>query len=255
MEDHLSPTLRTHAFVSAPLVLPPPYRLVRLRESGDAFNHALGLADASGAGTLVYVGRFDLAEFSVVLEPDEPLRSARRAFYVGMVALTDALRAYAPPNKPVTIDWPDAILIDGGLVGGGRLGWPSAAQEDEPTRWLVFGAMIRTVSVTDTEPGIHPLSSALEQEGFGDAGAVQVTESFSRHLMEVTDHWQSDGFEAVAREYLGRTARERQVRRRIDDNGDLLLHRIDTGNTERCELVTALATPSWFDPQTGGPWP
>lgn len=255
MEAHLSSTFRTPAFVSGPLVLPPPYRLVRLRESGDAFSHALGIADAGGAGTLVYVGRFDLAEFAVVLEPDEPLRSARRAFYAGMVALTDALRAYAPPNKPVTIDWPDAIRIDGGLVGGGRLGWPFAAQEDAPPRWLVFGAMIRTVSVTDAEPGIHPLSSALEQEGFGDAGAVQVTESFSRHLMMVTDLWQSDGFEAVAREYLGRTARERQVSRRIDDNGDLLLHRVDTGSTERCEFVKALAAPSWFDPQTAGPWP
>ena len=114
---------------------------------------------------------------------NEPLRTARRAFYAGMVALTDALRAYAPPNKPVTIDWPDAIRIDGGLVGGGRLGWPSSAKEDEPPPWLVFGAMIRTVAMTDEEPGVHPLASALEQEGFGEAGAVQVTESFARHLM------------------------------------------------------------------------
>ena len=36
------------------------------------------------------MGRFDLAEFAVVLEPDEPLRTARRAFYAGMVALTEA---------------------------------------------------------------------------------------------------------------------------------------------------------------------
>ena len=233
--------------------MPPPYRLVRLRESGDAFSHALCIAEASGAGTLVYVGRFDLAEFAVVLEPAAPLRSARRAFYAGMVALTDALRSYAPPNKPVTIDWPGAIRVDGGLVGGGRLGWPSPAKEDEPPAWLVFGAMIRTVSMADADPGIHPLSSALEQEGFGDAGAVQVTESFSRHLMMATDVWQSEGFDAVAREYLGRMARERQVSRRIDDNGDLLLHRIDTGNSERCDLTQALAAPCWLDPTTGGP--
>jgi len=52
---------------------------------------------------------------------------------------TDALRAYAPPNKSVSIDWPDAIRIDGGLVGGGRLGWPTPAEEDEAPTWLVFG--------------------------------------------------------------------------------------------------------------------
>src|SRR5712671_703039 len=122
----------------AALDLPPLYRLVTLREVGDAFAHAAAIAAQEGAGTLVYVGRFDLAEFAVVLEPDEPLRSARRAFYAGCVALADALAVHAPPEKAVTIDWPDAIRIDGGLVGGGRLGWPRSVKEDEPPPWLVF---------------------------------------------------------------------------------------------------------------------
>lgn len=52
---------------SEPIHLPPPFTLVRLRESHDAFAHAVDLADETGAGTLVYVGRFDLAEFAVVL--------------------------------------------------------------------------------------------------------------------------------------------------------------------------------------------
>ena len=65
-----------------------------------------------------------------------------------------------------TIDWPDAIRVDGGLVGGGRLAWPQGASEDEPPDWLVFGAMIRTVSMGEGEPGLHPLAAALEEEGF-----------------------------------------------------------------------------------------
>src|ERR1700731_5345254 len=108
--------MRTRAFISEPIELPPPFALVRLRESRDAFTHALEGAAEGGAGALVYVGRFDLAEFAVVLEPDEPLRTARRAFYAGMVALTDALRAYAPPNMEVASDWPDTVRIDCGLV-------------------------------------------------------------------------------------------------------------------------------------------
>src|SRR5438128_12616970 len=103
------------------LDLPPLFRLVVLREVGDAFAHATAHAAELGAGTLVYVGRFDLAEFALVLEPDEPLRSARRTFYAGMAALADALAAHAPPEKPMAIDWPDAVSVDGGLVGGGRL--------------------------------------------------------------------------------------------------------------------------------------
>ena len=157
---------RTPHLTAPALTLPPPFTLVTLREVGDAFAHAVSIAEAEGAGTLVYVGRFDLAEFAVVLEPDEPLRTARRAFYAGMAALADALLTYAPPEKPVTIDWPDTVRVDGGLVGGGRLAWPENASEDEPPDWLVFGAMIRTVSISETEAGLHPLSAALAEEGF-----------------------------------------------------------------------------------------
>ncbi|QOZ10563.1 biotin/lipoate--protein ligase family protein [Bradyrhizobium sp. CCBAU 51765] len=233
--------------------MPPPFTLVRLRESGDAFAHACRIAPEAGAGTLVYVGRFDLAEFAVVLEPAEPLRSARRAFYAGMVALTDALSAYAPPSKPITINWPDAVRIDGGLVGGGRMGWPFAADEDAPPPWLVFGAMIRTVAMNDDDPGVHPLASALDQEGFGEAGAAQITESFARHLMLALDGWRVDGFDSVARDYLARMPRERQTVQRIDDRGDVLTRRIRTDRVQRSDLVQALATPSWLDPALGGP--
>jgi len=226
---------------------------VRLRESRDAFAHAIDIAEASGAGTLTYVGRFDLAEFAIVLEPGEPLRTARRAFYAGMVALTDALRAYAPPNKQVAIAWPDAIRVDGGLVGGGRLGWPSSAKEDEPPRWLVFGAMIRTVAMTDREGSVHPLASALDQEGFGEAGAIQVTESFARHLMRALDVWQTDGFDGIAREFLSRLSREPQTTYAIVDNGDLMTRRIRTSITDRHDLRKGLLSPSWLDPELGGP--
>src|ERR1044072_9190412 len=129
------------------LDLPPPFTLVTLREVGDAFAHAIKVAPEQGAGTLVYVGRFDLAEFAVVLEPDEPLWQARRTIYAGAVALADALAMHAPPEKPISCGWPDAGRVDGGLVGGVRLHWPAGANENEPAPWLVFGAMIRTVAL------------------------------------------------------------------------------------------------------------
>jgi biotin-(acetyl-CoA carboxylase) ligase len=236
-----------------PINLPPPFTLVRLRESRDSFVHAIDIAEESGAGTLTYVGRFDLAEFAVVLEPGEPLRTARRAFYAGMVALTDALRAYAPPNKEIAIDWPDAIRVDDGLVGGGRLGWPASAKEDELPRWLVFGAMIRTVAMIDKEAGVHPLASALDQEGFGETGAVQVTECFARHLMRALDAWQTDGFDGIAREFLSRLSRGQQTTHLIADNGDLVTRPIGTSVTDRRDLRKSLLSPSWLDPELGGP--
>jgi biotin-(acetyl-CoA carboxylase) ligase len=250
------PLERSRRARTAPaLDLPPPYRLVTLREAGDAFAHARKIAAEEGAGTLVYVGRFDLAEFAVVLEPDEPLGMARRAFYAGISALADALAAHAPPEKPITIDWPDAIRIDGGLIGGGRLAWPDVADENEPPAWLVFGAMIRTVAMGEGEPGLRPLSSTLEAEGFDDLGSGRLVESFARHLMVATDTWQERGFGEIAKNFLARLAPAASgVRRDLAENGDLILRRMTDAAPERRALAQALAqVPSWLDPATGGP--
>ena len=98
------------------------------------------------------------------------------------------------------------MRVDGGLVGGARLGWPDDADEDEPPAWLVFGAMIRTVAMGEHEPGVRPLSSALEEEGFDDLGSGGLVESFARHLMVAIDTWQEKGFGEVARNYLAHVA-------------------------------------------------
>jgi biotin-(acetyl-CoA carboxylase) ligase len=244
---------RAGALSGSALDLPPPFRLVTLREAGDAFAHACSIAAQEGAGTLVHVGRFDLAEFAVVLEPDEPLRTARRALYAGMCALGDALAVHAPPEKPINFDWPDGIRVDGGLVGGGRLGWPMGGDEAEPPQWLVFGAMIRTVAMGENEPGLRPLGSALEEEGFDDVGSGRLAETFARHLMVAIDTWQEQGFTALAKNYLARLSPTAGIRRDIDENGDLLVRRMGKVAVERRPLTAALATPSWLDPVTGGP--
>jgi biotin-(acetyl-CoA carboxylase) ligase len=226
---------------------------VTLREVGDAFTHATSIANEYGAGTLVYVGRFDLVEFAVVLEPAEPLRLARRTIYAGMAALADALAVYAQPETAIMIDWPDSIFINGGLVGGGRLAWPLGSSEDAPPAWLVFGAMIRTVSMARVEPGLNPQSTALEEEGFTDVRAIQVVESFARHFMAILDSWQEQGFSVVAKSYLQRTPNGQDLVRYIDENGDLLVRRVGNVEAERKELLRQLAEPAWLDPVVRGP--
>jgi biotin-(acetyl-CoA carboxylase) ligase len=235
------------------LALPPPFTLVRLRELGDAFVHAQSIAAEQGAGTLVYVGRFDLAEFALVLEPDEPLRQARRAFYAGMTALAEAVAAHAAPETAIGIEWPDTLTVNRGLVGGGRLAWPKDASEDEPPPWLVFGGMIRTVSLSEAEPGLNPLVTALEEEGFGDTSSDLLVESFARNFMFTLDSWHESGFGAVAKSYLERLPRESGLRRDIDDNGDLLVRRMGKTDVDRQALLPRLAAPSWYDVSAKGP--
>jgi biotin-(acetyl-CoA carboxylase) ligase len=232
------------------LRLPPPFTPVRLRELGDAFEHARTIATDAGAGTLVYVGRFDLAEFALVLEPEEPLVAARRAFYAGMAALADALAAHAQPETLIEIRWPGALTVNLGLVGGGRLAWPADAAEDAVPDWLVFGGMIRTVMMLP-EPGLTPNVTALLEEGFGETGAPDIVESFARNMMVHLDAWQEKGFGAVAKSYLERLAGAGL--RAFAENGDLLVRSPGAKDSERLSLLAALANSDWYDPTNKGP--
>jgi biotin-(acetyl-CoA carboxylase) ligase len=219
---------------------------------GDAFAHARAHAAEFGGGTLVYVGRFDVAEFALVLEPDESASFAWRALYAGMVALADALATKAPPGTPIEVEWPDAIRLNGRLVGGGRLALPDGADGASPPLWLVFGAMIRMVSMARDGFGVHTLATALEDEGFGDFGSDRLVESFARHLMRMIDHWREAGFAAIADDYVSRLGRREGVRHETGENGDLLVRCIGKP-VERHRLKPKLAVPTWFDPHNGGP--
>jgi hypothetical protein len=233
------------------LRLPPSFTPVRLRERGDAFAHAVSIAAKEGAGTLVHVGRFDLAEFALVLEPEEPLVCARLAFFAGMAALTGALVAYAQPETLIEISWPDAVTVNFGLVGGGRLAWPDGVAETEVPPWLVFGGMIRTNLMDMNEPGLNPNVTSLAQEGFENIEIGDVIASFASNFMVALDGWHETGFAAVARGYLELMPHEEGLSRSIAENGDLLLRR--GGKIERRAFLPALASAQWYDPQTKAP--
>jgi hypothetical protein len=220
--------------------------VIKLREVGDAFVHAQSVAASEGAGTLVYVGRFNVVEFAAVLEPDEPLRLARRAFYAGLNALGDALTANAPPGLSVTFSWPDAIHVDGGLVGGGRLAWPRASSEDHVPDWIVFGALIRTVSL-GREGGVHSPATALEDEGFLELNSDRTIANFARHLMSNINTWETLGFEAIARDYVRRLTVKKGATASIAANGDLVVQWRGRNEPERHSLLEALAFPTWLD--------
>src|SRR5229473_846498 len=225
------------------LDLPPGYTLVPLREHGDAFVHGCAIASDAGAGALVWVRRYDLVEFAVVLEPDEPLLSARRAFFAGMNAAADAIAAHCPPEREVSFDWPDAIRFDGGLLGGARLGWQADCAEDEVPSWLVFGAILRAADMAHVEEVQAASGVSLLSEGFEMIDTDAIIESFARHLMTAFDRWKERGFEAIARDYLERLPKHKAGERRgIDGNGDLLVSPpAGRGSPDRMSLVDALA--------------
>jgi hypothetical protein len=228
--------------------LPPSYRLIVLRERADAFNHACGLGSQAGAGSLVWVRRFDVVEFAVVLEPEEPLVSARRAFFAGMSALADAVGSACPPDKPVEFAWPGTLLFDRARLGGGQLGWPQNCAEEEVPGWLVFSAMLLASKHGSGEPGLTPDSTSLEDEGC-DFTHEALLESFARNLMRAFHLWNEQGFGPIAEEYLSRLGlrRKKDPWASIADNGDLIISCADRAQNERLALLPALEEAAWLD--------
>jgi biotin-(acetyl-CoA carboxylase) ligase len=235
--------------------LPPGYTVISLRESGDAFAHGLAIAGEAGAGTLIWVGRYDLVEFAVVLEPDEALVSARRALFAGMNAIGDAIAAHCPPERAVSFEWPDAIFFDQGLVGGARLGWPPDCEEDEVPAWLVLGVMLRAADMAELETASGPWGTSLMGAGFEMVETEALIGSFARHLMTGFDQWNERGFEPIADAYLARLSKkEYSERHSIDRNGDLLIDAPGEGGPRvRASLLEGLGRIAWYDPGCGGP--
>ncbi len=262
------------AHVSPPqsrLDLPPGYTVVALRESGDAFAHARAIADEEGAGTLVWVRRFDTVEFALVLEPEQSLADARRVVYAVMNAAADAIAVQCPPERPLNVAWPSSIVLDGGILGGVQLAWPDGAAETEPPAWLVAGVMIRSVVAQRHDVGkllarapvglsqqldhVQRRGTSLEAEGFEIMDAESLINSFCRHFLVYLDQWHERGFVPVGQTYLDRLPAVRGEKRGLDVNGDLLVRRLaDPTHPSRQSLVDALDPPEWLDPATGEPW-
>jgi len=228
-----------------PLDLPPLYREVSLREGGDAFAHACGIAARAGAGTLVWSRSYRRFDVAVVLEPDRPLREARLALYAGMTALADMLAVHAPPETQIDFVWPDRIAIDSAAVGGVRLAWAEAGEAEVPG-WLVVHAGLRAAFDDGVEPGTMPDQTSLHDEGFEPVEISRLVESYARHLMAGLHAWQERGARSLAESYLARLTEPRAAKRGIDPaSGDLVLLD-EAGRQERRALAGALASPAWL---------
>ena len=226
--------------------LPPAFSWVAPPAGMSVHVFACDVAPRLGAGTLTSRAGETVVEIAVVLEPDEPLGTARRAILICMAAFADALAACAPPERPVTLAYPDVIEFNGARVGGGRLGWPDDCADDQVPEWLVFSAMLIASKRHAGDPGLTPNSTSLEEEGFEPDAPDEIVEAFARYLMLAFDGARERGFEGWSEAYRrwmpnGRTAR-------IDEGGNL-----GTENGKVVALAPALARVAWLDPQTGTP--
>lgn len=223
--------------------LPPPFRLHRTT-ARDVLAEGMRLAPTEGAGTLLLHESPGLLAFAVVLEPEQPLATARLAFLAGMTALGDALAAHCPPERPVRLVWPDRVVYDAARIGGGRFAVAPGTAEDAVPDWMVFAAELIADRDHLAEPGRFPDSTSLKEEAFDPA--EDIVSTFASYLMLYFDRWTHEGFDAVGNRFLMRVDPPllRGVRRL---EGDRMVEITPSGGRRFPTLPEALATQDWRD--------
>ena len=238
--------------VRAALDLPPPFRLVTLREVGDAFAHATAVAAEEGAGTLVYVGRFDLAEFAVVLEPDEPLRTARRAL------LCRARRARRCARRARAARKADHLRLAGRDPGRWRARRRRAPRLAAGRRRGRAAAVARVrrhdPHRRDGRGGAGP-ASARRPRSRRKVSTISAPAGWSRALRAISWSRSTPGRRRDLprwRRTISRGWRRRRACAATSTTTAISWCGAWAGKVERRALVPALAAPSWLDPATGG---
>ncbi len=175
--------------------LPPLYRLLRTQPDADLRGQARRHADGGiDAGTMFWSPRDDRFQAAMVLAPEEPLRVAAWAVYLGMLALGDALGSVIPPGVDVTYVWPNRINLNGGYLGTVDLDVPPAATLDTAPVWLVLSFDLAiSGGVEHTAKTIDATVTNLEDEGCRGVASGDLLEALARHALTWSNRWHEDG--------------------------------------------------------------
>lgn len=166
----------------------PP--LLRGREARDPFGAAVAAGVAGkDPGLLTWLADAELLRLAVLFAPEIPRDQALQMTFAAGVALGDALGALAPPEVAVHHVWPDGVKLNGALCGALR----AAAADGPLPEWLVVGLALSIRLPDGTDPGARPDVTALAEEGCGHIPAIQLLESWSRHLLSWVHRWEEDG--------------------------------------------------------------
>ena len=202
-----------------------------------------------GPGTLIFVGRLDLAEIG--LKSEEVLMSARRSFYAGMTALPDALSALNRPRRRSRSNGRTGLRS----VTASLVAVVSAGRRLQRRRAARLARLRRRHSPRFDEEWRRGAPSAVVLAR--RRGVRECRSGTPRRRLCSPSHGGSrppagGDFVAIAQSYLARLRPERGIRRAIEASGNLRVERLSEP-VECLDLRAALAAPSWLDRETKRP--
>lgn len=227
--------------------LPPGYTLKLC--ASDTFETACQAArEGAEDGFMLMVDRQDRCEAALVLRPLDPIQPALTLAYVGLLGLHDGLAAVAPPETPAGLGWPDRLMVNEACVGGVRVAHGPLVEKEgmsDVPDWLVIGIAVQIAGAEgDDDPGLELAYTNLQEEGCVEITAMQLVESFARHMLHWLDRWQEEGIEPVRRAMMHELDDKALM---IEASGDAWL---DNGMSKTFySLRDRLRRPSWVLPE------
>jgi BirA family biotin operon repressor/biotin-[acetyl-CoA-carboxylase] ligase len=167
---------------------------------------------------------------SLVLRPDAHVSRAAQLGFAASLAVSDALRRFAP-RADVALKWPNDVLLGGKKVAGILL--ESEGDAVGRVRFVVLGIGVNLAThPADSEFPATSLAAATAQA----ATPASVLAAFAPALLVWYERWRGEGFAALRRSWLDRAAGLGQTLRArlpketvegcfagLDDDGMLLL--------------------------------
>lgn len=188
--------------------LSPFYRRIALDETASTNDEALNRArEGAVEGTLVTARRQTAGRgrrgrrweslngnlhLSLVLRPSEGMAAATAIGFAAALAARDAIALGLPPGTPVTLKWPNDVLIRGAKVAGLLIEMADDA--------LVLGVGINVVAHPEGTP--YPATSIREAGGTGTA--EDVLAAFCASFQARLDRWRAGGMAELRADWLAR---------------------------------------------------
>jgi BirA family transcriptional regulator, biotin operon repressor / biotin---[acetyl-CoA-carboxylase] ligase len=194
-------------------IVPPGFALAAFDEIDSTNEEAKRRADLGERGPLWIVARRQSAGrgrrgrswtsepgnlfATLLLAPGRPAADSARLSFVAALCVYD-LAAQACPAAPISLKWPNDVLIDGAKCSGVLL--ESGAERDGALPWLAVGIGVNLAHAPEGTP--YP-ATALARHG-----AQIVPEAalgiLSRAWARWFEIWASQGFLAIQRAWLSR---------------------------------------------------
>ena len=179
--------------------------------------------------------------WSLLLRPEAHWPAISQLAHVSALAVHAALRPHVPARLPVTLKWPNDVLIDGRKVAGILIeaGGVTAGTAGRLTaHWVVVGVGINVL--------LHPVAGALYPAT--SLAAAGSTADRDRILVDLTGaflallgRWSAEGFGSLRQDYLERAhGLGARVTVRISSGRDDVISGIHDGVDEHGRLLLRL---------------